>query len=151
MPITPFTLNPGSGGPVTPLDDLVTIDGQPAFPSARVPIVKHAWGPPGEANQVSAQRPMPVTSGANTATLVNVNEGAGFDALPAGACRAVFVNNNRAGAVDLEWRRGNAGGTEIIPANFWRLIDAVTDGAQIQMRRADGLAPVVVVSVEYRT
>jgi hypothetical protein len=100
---------------------------------------------------VSRSNPFPTLAiGATTATIANVNEGAAFDPLPAGACRAVYVENNRSGAVDLEFRRGGAGGTRIIPAGAWALIDAITDASQIQMRRADGLAPTVVVSVEYR-
>jgi hypothetical protein len=60
MTITPFTLNPGTGGPVTPLDDLNNIDGVAAFASAKAPLAKLAWGPSGEANQTSQDRPLPV-------------------------------------------------------------------------------------------
>lgn len=90
-------------------------------------------------------------AGATTATLVNASAGAAFAPLAAGACRAVYIENNRTGAVDLELRRGGAGGTRVVPAGSWCYVDAVTDASQLQLKRLDGVASSVTVSTELRS
>jgi hypothetical protein len=60
MPISTLTLNPGTGGPVTPLDDLTTIDGAAAPANAKAPLNKMVWGAPGEGRQTSQDWPVPV-------------------------------------------------------------------------------------------
>lgn len=91
------------------------------------------------------------TLAATSAVLVNASAGAAFVPLSAGVCKAVYIENNRLDAVDLEVRRGASGGTRIVPADTWAIMDAITDASQIQIRRLDGLAPVLTVTTELRT
>ena len=90
------------------------------------------------------------TLSATSVTMVDASAGATFAALAAGDCKSVYVENNRSGAVDIEVRRGGAGGTRVVPAGAWGMFDGLTDASGLQIKRLDGGAVAVTVSTELR-
>jgi len=87
-----------------------------------------------------------------TVTITNLNtaaDGTSFTAFASLACEFLDVMNDT--GTDLEYRRGAAGNTMIIPAGAQRQIHGLTNANQVQFKRKDsGTASVVVRAEAYK-
>lgn len=63
--------------------------------------------------------------------------GTTFVAFPSQACERLDIVNAEPDAVDLQIRRGGSGETLCIPAGTTRMVEAIADASDIQVRRYD--------------
>jgi hypothetical protein len=81
--------------------------------------------------------------GAGNATAASIDSvttnsvGATFTLLPAGACTELVLNNAALSAVDIEYQRGGAGASMIVPSGAIAVIEAITNSSGIGVRRVD--------------
>ncbi len=148
MTISTLTLNPGTGGPVTPLDDLTSIDGVAAPANAKAPLTKAVWGPTGEANQTSKDRPMPVDTLARVGVSRQLAAGAASanTALTATArCISIFAR-----LANIRYAIGSAAQTATATSHYIAIgerLDIELPGtANIAVIRADGVDGVLELS-----
>jgi hypothetical protein len=86
-----------------------------------------------------------------TVTITTVNTtgvSATYAVFPSVGCTSLDIVNTRPDAVDLEYRRGGAGNTIVIPAGSSRMVFVTANANEISVRRVDLLTPVVAVFAE---
>lgn len=87
------------------------------------------------------------TYSAVTITSVATNAtGANFNAFAALACSSLDIVNTT--GTDIEYRRGGAGSTIVVPTGTSRLVQGITNANAISLRRVDQGATVVTVAAE---
>lgn len=72
--------------------------------------------------------------------------GATFNTFAATACSSLDIVNTT--GTDIEYRRGGAGSTVVIPTGTSRLVQGITNASQVGLRRVDQSATIVTVAAE---